>query len=86
MRDNHLEVCPDCNRGVDDYYMVKDKVWDEHGCGHGQMHMECLSKRMGRPLSIDDFTDAVVNMKFKQGYLAALIWVDWWETNHDYIN
>jgi hypothetical protein len=58
--------CLDC--GIDiggaDYYMVHDDVWAESGLGKddGMLCRRCLAQRLGRRLTPDDFTDAVVNV------------------------
>lgn len=58
--------CEDC--GVDcftkhgDYYMVKDEIWDKHGVGEGMLCWDCLEKRMGREIKVEDLTLCPLNI------------------------
>lgn len=59
-------LCKDCtsNTWPDEYYMVHDVVWAAAGMSteeQGMLCVGCLEKRLGRQLSPDDFTDAVIN-------------------------
>lgn len=57
-------LCRDCgiHTGVTgEYYMVRDELWDEFGCGHGMLCIACLEQRMGRILIPQDFTNAPIN-------------------------
>jgi hypothetical protein len=67
--------CADCGVGticLDEWYMVKDEVWEQAWCGrrkswHDQVPGQeilcigCLEQRIGRTLMAGDFTDAPVN-------------------------
>lgn len=46
---------------VDDYYMVHDDVWLSVMPKKGFLHMQCLERRLGRFLTIQDFTSSIVN-------------------------
>lgn len=60
-------ICPCCDCGketknTEDYYTVRDDVWlsavpEENYCGVFFLCRKCLSKRLGRALSKDDFID-----------------------------
>jgi hypothetical protein len=57
-------LCHDCqaHTGVmGDYYMIKDELWERHGCREGMLCIACLEARMGRELNPEDFTEALVN-------------------------
>jgi hypothetical protein len=56
--------CKDC--GVDtfeinEYYMVTKDLWRQYGVKRGMLCIACLEKRMGRSLTLDDFTDCILN-------------------------
>jgi hypothetical protein len=52
-----------------DFYMVHDEVWEQAEVPeYAQLHLTCLEERIGRPLVIDDFTDAPVNRLVHFGY------------------
>jgi hypothetical protein len=60
--------CIDCGVDTcetDDYYMVYDHVWHAAGMvgalDDGMLCLDCLSRRLGRGLYLDDFTMAPVN-------------------------
>lgn len=60
--DDHGEIIGD------DYYEVRDDVWleavpNENYCGVYALCKDCLSKRLGRPLRGDDFTNDPINFK-----------------------
>lgn len=67
--------CKDCSKSTfDDYYMVKDEIWAEAGMpaiaprhDTGMLHRACLEKRIGRPLTLDDYTDYPVNNWIREG-------------------
>lgn len=48
-------LCADCS-GPTDYYTARDELWATHGAGDGDLCLPCLSARVGRPLTIDDFS------------------------------
>lgn len=41
--------------------MVRDRVWARAGAGRGYLCIGCLERRLGRPLTCRDFTDAPIN-------------------------
>jgi hypothetical protein len=49
--------CPDCQGYDPELYMVHDAVWAEAGLepDGGWVHLSCLSRRLGRPLTREDF-------------------------------
>lgn len=60
--------CVDCTtdtaqRGVDEYFMVTDKVWAAAGIDRrgGMLCVGCLEARLGRRLTAADFTAVPVN-------------------------
>lgn len=58
--------CKECHLPVDDQYMVKDELWKKfHGSPRGVLHIACLEKRMGRPLTLDDLTRAPINLPLR---------------------
>jgi hypothetical protein len=57
-------LCSDC--GVDlikigEYYIVKDKVWDEVASKNELLCIGCLEKRIGRKLISEDFPEIELN-------------------------
>lgn len=55
-------VCSDCAELELSGYMVENSVWREAGAHRFELlHLECLEKRLGRPLTIEDFTPAPIN-------------------------
>jgi len=55
-------VCHVCGEMDLSLYMVKDEVWAEAGLATEDLaHPTCLAKRLGRPLRLEDFTDAPCN-------------------------
>ncbi|WP_241136644.1 hypothetical protein [Achromobacter insuavis] len=57
-------ACQDCsvNTCGDNYYMVRDAVWDEAHPGHyGMLCLDCLALRLGRQLVGTDFADVSIN-------------------------
>jgi hypothetical protein len=62
--------CADCHVSVrDEYYVVRDELWDTHGADRGMLCVGCFEQRVGRQLAATDFTDAPINM--------------WWEKQSD---
>jgi hypothetical protein len=64
-RVNYISTCIDCRTPDLDWYMVADEVWagqagyrrDETAC------LDCLEKRLGRGLTVADFTGAPINIQ-----------------------
>jgi hypothetical protein len=54
-------ICHDCHDITSDYYMVHDWIWYHVGVGDGYLCIACLERRLGRELTADDLTDALVN-------------------------
>ena len=52
------------------YYMVRNALWEQAGMTtHGGMLcFACLEARIGRPLTIADFTDAPVNWRYREAF------------------
>jgi len=60
-------TCMDCG-GEDFGYMVKNDVWKEVGLrGKDRVCLRCLEKRLGRPVSPGDLTDALINEPIRHG-------------------
>lgn len=70
-KDKWLEIdyCLECDEqfGPSQHYMVKDKVWKQVATS-GFLHLACLEKLLGRPLTIKDFRDLPVNDSIFFGY------------------
>lgn len=68
-------ICAECVKPVEDDYEVLDRVWHTAiGCVTqfgGYLHLVCLQKRLGRKLSIADFTAAPVNAGLRFGFGLA---------------
>jgi hypothetical protein len=60
MKNRNNAVCP-CGNEIW-AYMVKDEVWRAAGLVYTDFRCrECLNRLLGRPLVIEDFTDAPIN-------------------------
>jgi hypothetical protein len=56
--------CSDCGihtAEYGEYYMVHDELWRKHGAGDGMLCLSCLTGRIGRELTAQDFTNAPIN-------------------------
>lgn len=54
--------CKQCDRETwDEYYVVHDKIWWEHGTGKGMLCVLCLESRLERKLTPKDFKSVPVN-------------------------
>lgn len=49
------------HKGRWEFFMVADALWAAHGAGDGYLCVACIERRMGRPLTPTDFTDAPCN-------------------------
>lgn len=51
-------------------FMLEDDVWLEANQGRleGFMHIDCVEMALGRPLTIDDFKSAPINLTFFIGF------------------
>lgn len=75
---------PNPRPGSWEWYMVHDDVWQEAGMDDGMLCVSCLEQRLGRALTVNDLTDASVNMpedldtprlrRIKQQLATALAW------------
>ena len=66
--------CIVCGKIVHECYMIKHKVWfKEAGLTRKQnLHLKCLSKHLGRFLTIEDFRkDLLINDEIMFGYQLA---------------
>lgn len=64
-------VCVVCGRSVVvDFYNIRTDVWRAAGLDpDDEVHIDCLPKRLGRPLEISDFDpDASINRMLFYGY------------------
>lgn len=68
-------TCVACQNPCDDIYQVRDHAWREAGMESkpdaGVLHLECLEKRRGTPLTPADFTQAPINGALRFGYLMG---------------
>lgn len=53
-------ICLDCG-GVDDGYMVKDKLWKQICMKERFLCLDCFEKRLGRPITLNDITPCLLN-------------------------
>lgn len=65
--------CIDCGQHLYAMtYMVEDDLWASAGLRKDQLCCEdCLSIRIGRELTIDDYTNAIINLPLLRGYIMA---------------
>jgi len=68
MMASHEFECVVCGLPVTEYYLVRDEVWTSAGFVNGVAHLECLEKKLGRKLIIEDFTHAMGNKALLKGY------------------
>lgn len=62
----YIESCVDCGHPVLSLFMAQDDVWAEAGYQEeDSAHAVCLAARLGRALTIDDFSDAACNDPIK---------------------
>ena len=67
--------CTDCGFVPFDHYMVWDELWAKAGLDPREICcLECLERRLGRPLGVDDFPPLPVN---RLAYAAARHWRKW---------
>jgi hypothetical protein len=54
----HCVDCGRCTSSIGEYYMVYDEIWAASGLepNDGMLCLRCLERRIGRELSLDDFT------------------------------
>lgn len=67
--------CIDCGfNTMTEYYMVHNALWAEAGMkpDGGMLCIGCLEDRLGRTLTMNDFTDAPVNHGYAEGYSPRL--------------
>jgi len=56
--------CNGCGKEFDtrnDYYMVRDDIWQSVRGDARFLCLGCVEKRLGRKLESDDFTDVIAN-------------------------
>jgi len=71
--------CIDCSRKSMAGFMVTDEVWHEagfHGFNDGVICLECIQKRLKRPLTIPDIHDCLLS-----AWLIKLIYRSRYVTN-----
>lgn len=67
-----LNFCFDCLEQCPNLFHAQDELWAAHGAGEHILCVTCFEKRTGRPLAIQDFTDAPVNDHVRLGHAIAL--------------
>ena len=69
-RDRYL--CLDC-KGTSDPFMVYNEVWAKAGYKPKDVCcLDCLEKRLGRPITVEDLTPASINNTFRYAYRQGL--------------
>ena len=66
----YIEICTcdDCQEfKPDDYYVIKDKIWNRIATENEKICISCLEKRLRRKIRKSDFSNAPVN--FIYGFL-----------------
>lgn len=54
--------CFECGLNtMNEYYMVKNSLWDKYGIIYGMLCVLCLEDRMGRRLKPKDFVNFPIN-------------------------
>lgn len=53
--------CEDCEQPAPTTYIVADYLWHEYGNKKGRLCINCFERRLGRPLTSDDFECVPVN-------------------------
>lgn len=67
-----VPVCAECGEPDVESYMVRDDVWNLVATREEFLHADCLAKRLGRPLTIRDFTECDINSGVFMGYWLRL--------------
>ncbi len=60
----YLRLCLHCGLECEEMYMVFDSLWESVTRGperEGYLHFLCLESRLGRRLTVEDFTIAPIN-------------------------
>jgi len=64
-----VRVCCVCGERTIDHYMVKSSTWKEAGFVWTDIVcLECLQRRLVRPLTIKDFKTCPINNSIRLGY------------------
>ena len=64
--------CRDCGKHSGELYMLRNKLWKSLGLtSTDRLCLACLSKRLGRPFTVSDFTKRPFCNGAIRGVLAA---------------
>lgn len=58
-------LCGVDTTAINEYYMINNDLWKQYGAHSGMMCIGCLEERLGRKLTKDDFSDALLNSDFR---------------------
>lgn len=67
-RIGEIKPCQDCGCKHPEPYGVSDELWAAAGMVEGVLCLDCLQKRIGRDLTIFDFTNYPINEGIRFGY------------------
>jgi hypothetical protein len=54
------------------FLMVHDHLWERFGVGDGYLCLSCFGKRLGRPLTLEDFRDVICNTRDNPFYKTLI--------------
>jgi hypothetical protein len=54
-----------------DFFKLKNRVWLSIMPRNGLLCLACVEKKLGRPLTLDDFTNDQINRPLRVGYRMA---------------
>jgi hypothetical protein len=63
-------LCKHCGEVSGESYRIHDELWAQTGLGKhdGVLHLKCVERLLGRPLSLKDFTHHKINAPVRFGY------------------
>jgi hypothetical protein len=69
----HCIDCGKCTSSSGEYYMIYDEIWAASGLepDGGMLCLHCLERRIGRHLTIDDFTAVVPSRAAWERHVAS---------------
>jgi hypothetical protein len=67
---NWLLACRECGQVCGEDYSLLDEVWALTGLDSkgGRLHLKCVEKRIGRKLTLEDFSNFPVNEGIRFGF------------------
>jgi hypothetical protein len=69
----HCGDCDKCTSSIGEYYMVRNEIWAASGLepNDGMLCLRCLERRLGRELTLDDFTALMPRREAWERHVAS---------------